>query len=123
MLFQNTNNTIMQAMTPHDLRGRVNSLQLMSFGLMPLGVLPITAMADEIGTQITVAGSSLLLIAILVALFLMVRPLRNLRMDPLARAELSPVQAAALVAQGKLSQEDADRIAKLGASGVARPTH
>jgi MFS family permease len=123
MLFQNTNNTVMQAMTPHDLRGRVNSLQLMSFGLMPLGVMPITALADEFGAPITVAGSSILLVVILLVLFALVRPLRLLRMDPLARAELSPVQAAALVAQGKMTQEEAERMLKLGAPGAARTSH
>ena len=58
MLCQNTNNAVIQAKSPPELRGRVNSLMLMSFGLMPLGVLPITALADEIGVQYAVAMSS-----------------------------------------------------------------
>jgi MFS family permease len=112
MLSQNTNNTVIQAKSPPELRGRVNSLMLMSFGLMPLGVLPITALADEIGVQHAVALSSGVLIVILLVLYTFVRPLRELRLDALKRTELSPVQAAALVAEGKLSVEEADRLSR-----------
>jgi MFS family permease len=112
MLSQNTNNTVIQAKSPPELRGRVNSLMLMSFGLMPLGVLPITALADAIGVQAAIALSSGALVVILVALYALVRPLRELRLEALARTELSPVQAAALVAQGKLSAEEADRLSR-----------
>jgi hypothetical protein len=118
MLFQNTNNAVIQAKSPPELRGRINSLMLMSFGLMPLGVLPLTALADEIGAQVAIALSSAALVVILLVLFGLVRPLRQLKLDALVRTELSPVQAAALVAEGKLSQEDADR---LSSSGGAQP--
>jgi hypothetical protein len=52
---------------------------------------------------------------------------RDLRVDPLAQTQLSRVQAAALVAEGRLSREDADRLsgggrADIGASGGLRPT-
>jgi MFS family permease len=110
MLSQNTNNAVIQAKSPPELRGRVNSLMLMSFGLMPLGVLPITALADEIGVQTAIALSSACLAVILVVLYTLAAPLRNLRVDALKRTNLSPVQAAALVAQGKLSSEEADRL-------------
>jgi hypothetical protein len=89
---------------------------LMSFGLMPLGVLPITALADEIGVQHAVALSSGALIVILLALYSVIPPLRNLRVDALARTRLSPVQAAALVAEGKITQEDADRLSRVPTS-------
>ncbi|HLF79501.1 MAG TPA: MFS transporter [Dehalococcoidia bacterium] len=114
MLFQTTNNTVIQAQAPPELRGRVNSLMLMSFGLMPLGVLPITALADEVGAPTAVASSSTVLLLTLLLLFALLGAFRNLRMDALARTELSPVQAAALVAEGKLSQEEADRLANTG---------
>ena len=117
MLFQTTNNTVMQATVPHDLRGRVNSLMLMSFGITPLGVLPITAIADSAGAPATVAGSSITLIVLLTLVFIFVAPIRKLRLDALERAELSPAQAAALVAEGKLTQEDADRL-----TGMKRST-
>jgi hypothetical protein len=83
---------------------------LMSFGISPLGVLPITAIADSAGVQATVAGTSITLMVLLLLVFGLVKPLRNLRLDALEHAELSPVQAAAMVAEGKLSQEEADRL-------------
>jgi MFS family permease len=116
MLCQNTNNAVIQAKSPPELRGRVNSLMLMSFGLMPLGVLPITALADGIGVQPAIAMSSGALIVILLLLYGLVPPLRNLRVDALARTELSPVQAAALVAEGKITQDDADRMSRVPTS-------
>jgi MFS family permease len=106
MICQNTNNTVIQAKSPPELRGRVNSLMLMSFGLMPLGVLPLTALAEEIGAQLSIAFSSGMLILILLILFGLVRPLRQLRLDALPHTDLSPVQAAALVAEDKLRQTE-----------------
>jgi MFS family permease len=116
MLCQNTNNAVIQAKSPPELRGRVNSLMLMSFGLMPLGVLPITALADEIGVQSAIAISSGALMVILLMVYSLVRPMRNLRLDALARTELSAVQAATMVAEGKITQEDADRRSRVATS-------
>jgi MFS family permease len=109
MLFTATNNTVIQATVPEDLRGRVNSLLLMSVGAMPLGVLPLTAIAEVAGAPHTIAGSSALLLVIVLGLFVAIKPLRDLRMDPLAYAELSRAQAAGLVAAGKITREEADR--------------
>jgi MFS family permease len=109
MLAQNTSNAVIQAKSPPELRGRVNSLMLMSFGLMPLGVLPITALADQTGVQFAVAASSVAMMLILLVLYGLVTPLRRLRLDALARTELSAVQAATLVAEGKMTQDEADR--------------
>ena len=109
MLAQNTSNAVIQAKSPPELRGRVNSLMLMSFGLMPLGVLPVTALADATGVQFAVAASSIVLIVILLLLYGLVTPLRRLRLDALQATELSAVQAATLVAEGKMSQDEADR--------------
>jgi MFS family permease len=119
MLFTTANNTVIQARVPEDLRGRVNSLVLMSVGVMPLGVLPLTAIADVAGAQVTVAGSSTVLLLVVVMLFALVKPLRDLRMAPLVHAELSRVQAAGLVAAGKLTREEADR--RSGAGPQAAP--
>ena len=110
MLFMTTNNTVIQTKVPNELRGRVNSLVLMSFGVMPLGVLPLTAAADQVGASLTVAASASVLLVIVLLLFGFVRPLRQLRLDAIAHAELSPAQAAVLVAEGKISQEEADRL-------------
>jgi MFS family permease len=113
MLLMATNNTVIQARVPEDMRGRVNALMLMSIGVMPLSVLPLTAIADVVGAPATIAGSSAILLIVVVALFAAVKPLRDLRMEALAHADLSRAQAAELVAEGKLTQAEADRLSGL----------
>ena len=122
MLFTTTNNTFIQASVPETMRGRVNSLMLMSFGAMPLGVFPLTLIADVLGAPATIAASSVLLLVIVLGLFAAVKPLRNLRMEALVHADLSRARAAVLVAEGKLSKEDADRFSGIGAQGPASLT-
>jgi len=110
MIFQTTNNSTIQALISDELRGRVMSLLMMSFGLMPLGVLPLTIAIDRFGAPITVAVSSTTMLIALLLFFALSARLRDLRVEALAHAELSPSQAAALVAEGKISREDADRL-------------
>jgi MFS family permease len=110
MLFQATNNTAIQAGLPPQVRGRVMSVMMMSFGLMPLGVVPVTIAADHIGAQASVAISASCLLVVLFLMWGVGGRLRNLRLDALGPAAMSPVRAAELVAAGKLSQEEADRL-------------
>jgi MFS family permease len=110
MLFQATNNTAIQAELPPEVRGRVMSVMMMSFGLMPLGVVPVTIAADHIGAPLSVAISSICLLVVLFVMWGMSPRLRNLRLEALGPAAMSPVRAAELVAQGKMSQEEADRL-------------
>ena len=110
MLFMSSNNTAVQTIAPEELRGRVMSIMMMSFGVMPIGVLPITFAADRFGAGNTVVVVSLVLLVVLAVVFVAVPRFRNLRIDVLAQAELSPVQAATMVAEGKLSRAEADRL-------------
>jgi predicted MFS family arabinose efflux permease len=55
-----SNNTLVQVATPDELRGRVMSVYMMSWGLMPLGSLPQGVLADWLGAPIVVAGTGLL---------------------------------------------------------------
>ena len=110
MLFMSSNNTAVQTIAPEELRGRVMSIMMMSFGVMPIGVLPITFAADRFGAGNTVVVVSLALLVVLAVVFVAVPRFRNLRIDVLAQAELSPVQAATMVAEGKLSRAEADRL-------------
>ncbi|MXY72087.1 MAG: MFS transporter [Dehalococcoidia bacterium] len=110
MLFMSSNNTAVQTIAPEELRGRVMSIMMMSFGVMPIGVLPITFAADRFGAGSTVIVVSLALLAVLAVVFVAVPRFRNLRVDVLAQAELSPVQAATMVAEGKISRAEADRL-------------
>lgn len=82
----------------------------MSFGLMPLGVIPITLATDAYGARGTIAVSSLVMLIALGALFAGVPRLRRLRLEAPAAVELSPTQAAALVAAGTITTEEADRM-------------
>ncbi len=109
MVFQTTNNTVIQSHLPVEVRGRVMSVMVMSFGLMPLGVLPVGVMADLFGARAALAGSSALLIVAVLAFFVCSRRLRHLKVTPLEHADLSPVQAARLIAEGGLSLEEAEK--------------
>ncbi|MFQ5380347.1 MAG: MFS transporter [Dehalococcoidia bacterium] len=110
MIFTATNNTVIQATLPQEVRGRVMAVMMMSFGLMPLGVVPVTIGADAVGAPTAVAVSSAALFVAIVLLFTFSRRLRTLRLASPGHSELSPVQAAELVAVGKLTQEEADRL-------------
>jgi predicted MFS family arabinose efflux permease len=55
-----SNNTLVQVATPDELRGRVMSVYMMTWGLMPLGSLPQGALADWLGAQVVAAGTGLL---------------------------------------------------------------
>ena len=108
MLFMTTNNTVIQATLPSEIRGRVMSIMMMSFGLMPLGVVPIAAAADSFGSQTAVAASSTILIVSLLVLFALSASMRGLRLQNMGHIGLSPVRAAALVAEGRLTEEEAE---------------
>ena len=110
MLFQVVNNTIVQARVPDRYRGRVMSVLMMSFGTMPLGVLPLTLAADAWGAPLAVVGSQITGLAVILVFFGLSKRLRRFEFTNLAHAEMSPAQAATLVAEGKISREEADRL-------------
>ena len=105
VVLQTTNNAVIQANVPEEVRGRVMAVVMMSFGLMPLGIIPLSQAADAFGAQTAVTGSSIIMIVLLLAAFGLSPGLRNLRIVAHTRAELSPAQAAKLVAEGKISEE------------------
>lgn len=110
MIFQVTNNTIIQANVPDEYRGRVMSVLMMSFGTMPLGVIPVSIAADIWGAPKAIVGSQLVAIVVVLLIFGISKRLRQLEFSNLDRAELSPAQAASLVAEGKISPEEAARL-------------
>ncbi len=65
------NNTLILANTQARMRGRVMSIYMMSWGMMPLGVLPAGAIADALGAPgaVSMAGGMLILSTVAVALF------------------------------------------------------
>jgi MFS family permease len=73
MIFMTVNNTVITAVIPDHVRGRVMSVMMMSFGLMPLGAVPASIAAEFVGTPIVVAVGGLLLM-VAVALFYAMYP-------------------------------------------------
>jgi MFS family permease len=115
MLLMNTTNAVIQAVLPTEMRGRVSAMTMMAFGISPLAVLPVAVAADAFGAQSTIVVYSVLGLGLLLTLFSASPRLRGLRQDALQRAELSEVQAAARVASGQLTKEQA--AAMTGPSG------
>lgn len=62
------NNTLLQTNVAHELRGRVMSIYMMTWGLTPLGALPAGAIAEEIGVSFAlgIGGATM---AVLTAVF------------------------------------------------------
>ncbi|MDA0269739.1 MAG: MFS transporter [Chloroflexi bacterium] len=118
MIFQVTNNAVIQAQVPDEYRGRVMAVLMMSFGTMPLGVLPLTFAVDAWGAPTAVVVAQLIGLAVVLLTTLLSPSIRNLRLGTLAHAEMSPAQAAQLVAEGKISREEGARLSGRG-PGVA----
>ncbi len=119
MMFQIMSQTTLQVLVPDEYRGRVMSLLMMSFGMMPLGVLPVAIAIDHIGARATIAIHSAIGLVVLVGMVLLSPRLRGLSISALAQVELSPAQAAKLVAAGTITQEEADRRTGRTADGAA----
>jgi MFS family permease len=62
MVYTTVNNTVLQTVVPDEVRGRVMSVMMMSWGLMPLGAVPAAFLAEAYGTPPAVAGGAVLLI-------------------------------------------------------------
>ena len=101
VVMQTTNNTVIQATVSEEVRGRVMAVVMMSFGLMPLGVIPLALAADAFGAQTALAGSAIIMIVLLAGMFLLSPSLRNLRVGTGAKAQMSPARAARLVAEAR----------------------
>lgn len=68
MVFTTVNNTVVTSVIPDHVRGRVMSVMMMSFGLMPLGAVPASILAESVGTPAVVAaGAALLMVSVAAA--------------------------------------------------------
>ena len=89
-MYMATNQMTVQLIVPDELRGRVTSLRMMTFGLSPLGVLPLSAVAELLGTPVAVLLGGGLTFAVGLAVFAWAPELWSLRPDdagPTAFAE------------------------------------
>jgi hypothetical protein len=85
MIFMTVNNTVLQSVIPDNVRGRVMSVMMMTFGLMPLGAVPASIAAAFIGTPAVVAIGGVLMMTTVVALFALYPAFRGL--DGIIRRE------------------------------------
>ncbi len=72
------NNTSIQLVIPHEVRGRVMSVMMMTFGLMPLGSVPAGIMAERVGAPPVVAVSAGLFVVSALLVFLLIPAFRSL---------------------------------------------
>ena len=72
------NNALLMEEADPEYRGRVNGVYTMNFGLMPLGTIPIAALASVYGIDIAFLGSSLLLIIFALSCFIFAKKIRIL---------------------------------------------
>ncbi|MCC6381969.1 MAG: MFS transporter [Dehalococcoidia bacterium] len=93
-VFNTVNNTAIQVIIPDHVRGRVMSLMMMTFGLTPLGLLPVSALAEAMGAPFAVAVSAGLTAVATLAFLFWSRSLREV--DQASREAISRnVQPAA----------------------------
>jgi MFS family permease len=91
-MFNTVNNTTIQMLIPDSVRGRVASLMMMTFGLTPLGTMPVSAFADAFGAPAAVATASAITIGVSVVFFLLSPALRGI--DSVDRMEIDVVLPA-----------------------------
>ena len=56
------NNTLIQSNVPHDMLGRVMSIYVMTFAMMPLGTLPLGAISEAIGAPLAVGAGGIVVV-------------------------------------------------------------
>ena len=72
--------TVLQLIVPHRLRGRVLSIWMLGWGLTPVGLLPLSAVAEARGTPVAMLIAGSLAIAVAVGVMVVARELWTL--DP-----------------------------------------
>jgi MFS transporter, DHA1 family, staphyloferrin A biosynthesis exporter len=73
------NNTLVMTNTEPRLHGRVMSVYLLTFAVMPLGSVPAAWLADHIGGPLTLILNGSVLAAVVIAVALLYRPYRHIR--------------------------------------------
>ncbi len=75
---QTLNNSVVQILVEDEVRGRISSLMMLSFGLMPIGVFPMAIAADHFGAGHAIAGACGLLFVLTLGFYLLSGSLRTL---------------------------------------------
>lgn len=78
-MYMTLTNSLIMENTPREYVGRVMSLFVMTFGLMPLAVLPAGALAEFVGAPLVVAGGGVILVFVIAGVSLLRRDIRRLQ--------------------------------------------
>jgi MFS family permease len=73
------NNTMVLGNTSERYYGRVMSVYMLSWSVMPFVAMPESALADQVGVQVTVAGVGALLVVMLLAIVLFLPGYRRMQ--------------------------------------------
>jgi len=71
--FMALNNALVLSITLPEMRGRVMGVFMTTFGLMPLGALPMGRLTDTFGAPLTIGGFAILTVGFFI-LMLLFRP-------------------------------------------------
>ena len=61
-VFGSLNMTVVQLAVRAEIRGRVMSIMMMTHGLMPLGTLPVSALAEYVGIEVALMFAAVMLL-------------------------------------------------------------
>ena len=86
---QTVNSAAIQLLVDDNVRGRMSSFMLMSFGLTPVGVFPMALAADSIGAGNAILGASFILMVTVVLFYFASKTLRNLDSALEAKREIT----------------------------------
>lgn len=76
--YMSTNNALLQLRIDDEVRGRVMATYMMTFGLLPLGALPMGLIADVTGIEIAVAMGAITCALLIGMIGIRSRPLREI---------------------------------------------
>ncbi|MCC6944700.1 MAG: hypothetical protein IT335_08985, partial [Thermomicrobiales bacterium] len=71
-------NAILQHRVDDSIRGRIFGIYMLTFGLMPIGTLPIGWVSSAISAPVAVGGAALISAALTTVLFFTSKSLRDL---------------------------------------------
>lgn len=76
--YMTLNNTLIQSNVPPRMMGRVMSIYMMTFALMPMGSLPVGALADAVGIGTAVAAGGAIVVFFILVVAVLMPSLRRL---------------------------------------------
>ena len=76
--FMAINNTLVLAITPEEMRGRIMGLYMVTWGLMPIGSLPAGILADFMGVSMVITLGGAILAGLAVATMVLAPSIRRL---------------------------------------------